>query len=142
MRFSAPTSPNSGTPVFANATFETAAANNRFTPPLQDSATPNQAIAAFQRVPNIDLGGASSTGMYAPDFDPGSDGAPSDAAAVIGPLTLTGNSLMEFDHFFFTEGGFDGGVMKFRRSPIFNAYRSPTCDALRPGHHLSKRLKR
>lgn len=123
VRFSAPTSPEvTLSPVFANETFETAAANNRFTPPLQDSTTPNQAIAAWQRVPGITFGSTSSTGMYAPDFDPGSDGAPSDQSAVIGPLTLTADSLMEFDHFFFTEGGFDGGVMEISvGSPIFNA---------------------
>ncbi len=123
VRFGAPTSPETAsTPIFANETFETASANNRFTPPLQDSATPNHGIAAFQRVPNIDFGGTSSTGMYAPDFDPGSDGAVSDFSAVIGPLTLTADSVMEFDHFFNTESAFDGGVMELAiGAPTFNA---------------------
>ncbi|HEV2884565.1 MAG TPA: hypothetical protein VGW36_06880 [Pyrinomonadaceae bacterium] len=122
VRFSAPTSPNLASPLFANETFETAAANNRFTPPLQDSAAPNPALAAFQRVPNIDFGGTPSGGMYAPDFDPGSGGAQSDFSAVIGPLALTADSVMEFDHFFFTEGAFDGGVMEIALgSPNFNA---------------------
>ncbi|MDQ3134767.1 MAG: hypothetical protein M3Q76_08190, partial [Acidobacteriota bacterium] len=90
-----------------------AAASTRFTPPLQESATPNQGLAAFQRVPGVDFGGGiSSAAMYAPNFDPGSDGAPSDFSAITGPLTLTGNSLMEFDHFFRTEAFFDGGVME------------------------------
>jgi len=123
VRFSAPTSPSNAAPaLFATETFATSAANNRFTPPLQESATPNQALAAFQRVPSIDFGGTPSAGMYAPDFDPGSDGAPSDASAIIGPFTLTANSVMEFDHFFFTEGGFDGGTMELAiGSPNFNA---------------------
>jgi hypothetical protein len=128
VRFSAPTSPLLATPpVFANETFETAAANTRFTPPLQDSATPNQVLAAFQRVPNIDFGGTSSSGMYAPDFNPADnpgtgDGALSDFSAVIGPLTLTADSVMQFDHFFRTEGAFDGGVMELAvGSPNFNA---------------------
>jgi hypothetical protein len=123
VRFGAPTSPEAASPpIFANESFETSSANNRFTPPLQDSATPNQGLAAFQRVPNIDFGGTSSTGMYAPDFDPGSDGGPSDFSAVIGPLTLTGDSVMEFDHFFRTESAFDGGVMELAiGAPAFNA---------------------
>ncbi|MBA2527018.1 MAG: hypothetical protein H0V18_14740 [Pyrinomonadaceae bacterium] len=123
VRFGAPTSPETaGTPIFANETFETSAANNRFTPPLQDSATPDQGLAAFQRVPNIDFGGTSSAGMYAPDFDPGSDGAVSDFSAIIGPFSLTGDSVMEFDHFFNTEGAFDGGVMELAiGAPTFNA---------------------
>ena len=124
VRSSASTSSNDAAPAFVNETFETAAANSRFTPPLQDSATPNQALAAFQRLPNIDFGGTPSTGMYAPDFDPPGDGtgAPSDFSAVLGPLNLTGDSVMEFDHRFLTEGGFDGGVMEVSvGSPNFNA---------------------
>jgi len=122
VRFSAPTSPNTASSLFANETFDTAAANSRFTPSLQDSATPNQALAVFQRVPNMDFGGSPSAGMYAPDFDPGSDGAPSDFSAIMGPFTLTADSVMEFDHHFRTEGAFDGGVMEVALgSPNFNA---------------------
>lgn len=128
VRFGAPSSPNvGGTPLFAKETFDSSAANGRFTPPLQDSATPNQSLAAFQRVPNLDFGGTSSAGMYAPDFDPGENpatgnGAPSDMSAIIGPFTLTGDSVMEFDHHFFTENGFDGGVIELALgAPVFNA---------------------
>lgn len=128
VRFGAPTSPNTGgTPLFAKETFDTSGANSRFTPGLQDSATPNQSLPAFQRVPNLDFGGTSSAGMYAPDFDPGENpatgnGAPSDFSATIGPFTFTGDSVMEFDHFFFTENGFDGGVMEVALgAPSFNA---------------------
>jgi photosystem II stability/assembly factor-like uncharacterized protein len=128
VRFGAPTSANTaGTPLFAKETFDTSAANNRFTPPLQDSATPDQSLPAFQRVPNMDFGGTSSAGMYAPDFDPGENpatgnGAPSDFSAIIGPFTFTGDSVMEFDHYFFTEGSFDGGVMELALgAPSFNA---------------------
>lgn len=113
VRSGAPTSPNlSGTPLFANETFETSTANGRFTPQLQDSATPNQGLPFFQRVPNIDFGGTASAGMYAPDFDPGSDGLPSDFSAIIGPFNPTADSVMEFDHLFRTEAGFDGGVVE------------------------------
>ena len=123
VRFGAPTSSDvASLPIFANETFEAASANDRFTPSLQDSGTPNQALPAFQRVPNIDFGGTTSTGMYAPDFDPGSDGAPSDMSAIIGPLTLTADSVMEFDHLFRTESAFDGGVMELAiGAPAFNA---------------------
>ncbi len=128
VRFAAPTSPNAGgTPLFANETFDTSAANGRFTPSLQDSATPNQALPAFQRVPNLDFGGTTSAGMYAPDFNPGDnpafgDGAASDFSAVIGPFTLTADSIMEFDHAFRTEGSFDGGVMELALgAPKFTA---------------------
>lgn len=134
VRSSAPTSPNiAGTPIFANESFETSGANGRFTPQLQDSATPNQSLAAFQRVPNIDFGGRPSTGMYAPDFSPGDQhalpdpagthhGGASDISAIIGPFTLTADSVMEFDHFFNTESAFDGGVMELALgSPTFVA---------------------
>lgn len=128
VRVGAATSPNTGgTPLFAKETFDTSAANSRFTPGLQDSATPNQSLPAFQRVPNLDFGGTSSAGMYAPDFDPGENpatgnGAPSDMSAIIGPFTLTADSVMEFDHFFSTENGFDGGVMEVALgAPSFNA---------------------
>ncbi|HEV2903862.1 MAG TPA: hypothetical protein VGW32_02385, partial [Pyrinomonadaceae bacterium] len=127
VRYSAPTSPTSSGALFANENFETSAANNRFTPPLQDSATPNQALAAFQRVPNINNGAVSSNAMYAPDFNPGEnpgtgDGGPSDFSATIGPFQLSPDSVMEFDHFFFTENNFDGGVMELAiGAPNFNA---------------------
>jgi photosystem II stability/assembly factor-like uncharacterized protein len=123
VRFGAPTSPNTGgTPLFAKEAFDTSAANNRFTPALQDSTTPDQGLPAFQRVPGMDFGGTSSAGMYAPDFDPGTDGANSDFSAIIGPFTLTSDSVMEFDHYFFTEGGFDGGLMELALgAPSFNA---------------------
>ena len=56
VRVGAPTSPNTGgVPLFAKETFDTSAANSRFTPGLQDSATPNQSLPAFQRVPNLDF---------------------------------------------------------------------------------------
>jgi len=112
VRYSAPTSPTSTGALFANENFETSAANNRFTPSLQDSATPNQGLAAFQRVPNINNGGVASNAMYAPDFNPGSnpgtgDGGPSDFSAIVGPFQLTPDSAMEFDHFFTAESAYD-----------------------------------
>jgi hypothetical protein len=123
-RWSAPTSPNASSALFPIENFETAAANNRFTPPLQESATPNQALAVFQRVPHANFGGS---GMYAPDFNPAEnpgtgDGGPSDFSAVMGPFTLTADSVMEFDSFFFTEGSFDGGVIELAiGAPNFNS---------------------
>jgi hypothetical protein len=127
VRFSAPTSPTAASALFAMENFETSAANDRFTPSLQDSATPNQALPAFQRVPNVDFGGTATTAMYAPDFDPGENpafgnGAPSNFSAIIGPFTVTGDSVMEFDHFFSAESAFDGGVMELAiGAPVFNA---------------------
>ncbi len=125
VRFGAPTSPDvAGPPIFATESFEASSANNRFIPPLQDSATPDDGLPAFQRVPNVDFGGTSSTVMYAPDFDPGSAGAgaQSDFSAVIGPFNVTADSVMEFDHFFRTESSFDGGVMELAiGAPGFNS---------------------
>lgn len=134
VRSSAPTSPNAaGTPIFANETFESSSANGRFTPRLRDSAVPDQSLAAFQRVPNIDFGGRLSAGMYAPDFSPGDQhalpdpagthhGGASDMSAIIGPFNLTADSVMEFDHFFNTESAFDGGVIELALgSPTFVA---------------------
>src|SRR5205085_10537778 len=103
VKFSAPTSGSfTATPVFAMENFESASANTRTVPPLVDSATPNQAVPGFQRVPGISVNGSPTAMMYAPDFSPGegtSDpagtqhGGPSDFAAVIGPLALTSTSL-------------------------------------------------
>jgi hypothetical protein len=124
VKFNAPTSPTRGASIFAIENFETSAADTRFAPPLVASPTgPNGALPAFQRVANVDLrNGTSSSVMFAPDFDPGGPGGPSDFATVVGPLTLTPTSMLEFDHFFFTEAGFDGGVIELALgAPIFNA---------------------
>ncbi|MFL6212900.1 MAG: M36 family metallopeptidase [Blastocatellia bacterium] len=132
VKFSAPTSNSfTATPVFAMENFEGAAANTRTVPPLVDSAPPNQAVPGFQRVPGISVNGSPTAMMYAPDFSPGDGtpdpagtqhGAPSDFAAIIGPLTLTSTSLMEFDHFFQAEAFFDGGVIEVALgAPVFNA---------------------
>ena len=85
------------------------------------------AVLAFQRVAGVDLGnGASSSVMYAPEFDPGADGAPSDFAAIVGPLALTPTSILAFDQFFNTEAGFDGGVVELALGgPVFNAAQYP-----------------
>jgi hypothetical protein len=56
VKFSAPTS-TAMTPVFALENFEGSSANTRFVPPLVDSATPNQTVPAFQRVPGIQVNG-------------------------------------------------------------------------------------
>jgi Fungalysin metallopeptidase (M36)/Fungalysin/Thermolysin Propeptide Motif len=131
VKFSAPTSNSvAPTPVFAIENFE-GATNTRTVPPLVDSATPNQALAAFQHVSGIQVNGSPTGMMYAPDFSPGEGtpdpagtqhGAPSDFSTVIGPLTLTQTSLMEFDHFFQAEAFFDGGVIEVALgAPVFAA---------------------
>lgn len=123
MKYSAPTSSAVGAvPVFAPESFEGGSANNRFVPPLVDSgSTPNQAVAVFQRVTGIQVNGSGTSMMYAPDFRPSEGqpdpagtggGAPSDFSTVIGPLTLTATSLMEFDQVFKAEAFFDGGVIE------------------------------
>ena len=123
VKFSAPTSNAvTPTPVFAIENFEGPSPNTRFVPPLVDSGnTPNQALAAFQHVSGIQVNGGSTSMMYAPDFSPSEGtpdpvgtghGGPSDFSTVIGPLTLTSTSLMEFDHLFKAEFSFDGGVIE------------------------------
>ena len=84
---------------------------------------PQQGQPIWQRVTNVHApGGAVSATMYAPDFDPGSDGANSDISAVIGPLTLSPTSVMDFDHFFSAEARFDGGLLEVAKgSPNFNS---------------------
>jgi hypothetical protein len=126
VKFNAPTSPLfTATPPFARETFEEPTADARFTPPLAESGTdPNDGLAAFQRVEGVNLGNnTTSDVMYAPDFDPGSGGAQSDFFTRIGPLNLTPDSVMEFDHFFNTEADFDGGVLEIAVNPTgaFNA---------------------
>ena len=130
VKFSAPTS-STTTPLFALEAFEDSSANTRFVPPLVDSAAPNQAAPAFQRVPGIQVNGSPTSMMYAPDFSPGEGqpdpggtggGAPSDFSSVIGPLTLTATSLMEFDHMIRAEAFFDGGVIEVAvGAPVFGA---------------------
>ena len=129
VKFSAPTSTKTASTLFANETFDSASANDRFTPPLRDSATADPTQPAFQRVPNLDFGGSTSAGVFAPDFDPPGGataelggGAPSDFSAIIGPFTLTADSVLEFDHRFITENTFDGGVIELAiGAPTFNA---------------------
>jgi hypothetical protein len=115
-KYNAPTAPGvTNAPVFALENFETTGANSRFTPPLMDAATPDQGMPVFQRVPNAALASSiTSSAMYAPDFDPGSDGAPSDFFTTIGPITLTATSVLEFDHKFAAEDTFDGGVIEIK----------------------------
>jgi hypothetical protein len=60
--------------------------------------------------------------MYGPDFNPGDSanncggegGGQSDFSTTIGPVTLSPDSVMEFDHFFITEAAFDGGVLEIK----------------------------
>ncbi|MET0752259.1 MAG: M36 family metallopeptidase [Pyrinomonadaceae bacterium] len=113
-RFNAPTTNTPTSAAFALEDFSQTSANNRFTPPLIDSATPDVSTPVFQRVPNAVLSFVSSDVMYAPDFDPGASGqgGPSNFAALIGPLTLTRGSILEFDHRFSTEATFDGGNLE------------------------------
>lgn len=94
--------------------FEAPSADNRFTPPLTESATPNTGTPVYQRVPNAVLSLVSSAVMYAPDFDPNEagQGAPSNFATIIGPITLTRGSVLEFDHRFNTEATFDGANLE------------------------------
>lgn len=74
-------------------------------------------------MPGLNLGGSqTTTAMYAPNFDPGSDGAQSDFSAVIGPLTLAPTAVMEFDGLINAEAAFDGGVIELALgAPNFNA---------------------
>jgi hypothetical protein len=132
--FNAASSPGvTNTPVFAFEDFEEGAAgqddsNLRFTPPLVDAGDdPKGEIPNFQRVTNVEASTGSEEGiitsmMYGPDFNPGDSadncgsegGGESDFSTTIGPVTLSPDSVMEFDHFFITEAAFDGGVMEIK----------------------------
>ncbi|MDQ1560246.1 MAG: large repetitive protein [Pyrinomonadaceae bacterium] len=134
VKFNAPSSPGiTNTPVFAFEDFEEGAAgqddsNLRFTPPLVDAGNdPKAEIANFQRVTGVQVSTGSESSiitsmMYGPDFNPGDSanncagegGGQSDFSTTIGPVTLSADSVMEFDHFFITEAGFDGGVMEIK----------------------------
>lgn len=113
-RLNAPTPNSASSTAFALEDFSQTSANNRFIPPLTDSATPDTGTSVFQRVPNAVLSVVSSDAMYAPDFDPNDSGqgAPSNFATLIGPLTLTRGSILEFDHRFSTEATFDGNNLE------------------------------
>ncbi len=122
-QFNAPSSPGvTATPPFAFENFEAATADSRFTPPLAESGSdPNGGLANFQRVTGVQIGSVSTALMFAPDFDPPEDGtgAASNFSAIIGPLTLSPTSIMEFDHFFSTEAAFDGGTLEISSDPSF-----------------------
>jgi hypothetical protein len=134
VKFNAPSSPGvTNTPVFAFEDFEEGApgqddSNLRFTPPLVDAGNdPKAEIANFQRVTGVQVSTGSETAvvtsmMYGPDFNPGDSvencgsegGGQSDFSTTIGPVALSSDSVMEFDHFFITEAGFDGGVLEIK----------------------------
>jgi len=134
VEFNAPSSPGvTGTPVFAFEDFEEGEAgqddsNLRFTPPLVDAGNdPKAEIPNFQRVTGVQVSTGSETAvvtsmMYGPDFNPGDSaencgsegGGESDFSTTIGPVTLSRDSVMEFDHFFITEAAFDGGVLEIK----------------------------
>ena len=131
--YNAPTAPASAGGPFAAENYESVSSSTRFTPPLVESgADPNEAVAAWQRVTAIDQGnGTTSSMMYAPDFSPAEGtpdpagthyGGPSDFSAVIGPLSISSTSMIEFDHFYRTEANFDGGVLELALgAPVFNS---------------------
>ena len=134
VRFNAPSSPSVGTPAFAAETYEAMSADTRFTPPLLDETSPQINLLAWQRVSNVDLGGGvTSSVMYAPDVDPTNggvtdpvlgitvNGAPSDNSTTIGPLTLTADSVMEYDSKIQSENSFDGGVVELSLAPVFTS---------------------
>jgi hypothetical protein len=129
VKFNAPTTGSiSSVPLFAVETFESSSASTRFLPILVDLGSgPNQAVPAWQRASGVDHGnGTTSAMMYAPDFDPGSDGAPSDSSVVVGPLTLTPTSVLDFDQFYSAEATFDGGVVELALgAPVFNSTQYP-----------------
>jgi hypothetical protein len=111
--------------AFTLETFETAAASNRFAPPLTESgANPNQASHTVQRIQVAGLGHPSAGKMYLPNFSPCHEadpstcqlggGAQSDFFTQIGPLTLSPTSLMEFDQTMNTEDRFDGGTLEIK----------------------------
>lgn len=118
-KFAAPTSNAAASTAFAPEDFETANANNRFTPILVDEANPNMALLAWQRV----TGATPSAAMFAPDFDPTADGtgAPSDIFTNVALTGLTASSVMEFDSRFTTEFGFDGGNIELKLGAPFIA---------------------
>src|SRR6185436_14371645 len=96
--------------------YESSSADARFQPPLQESGDdPKEDQPAWQRVTNIPFPGTTSATMYAPDFDPGPGYGNSDSSTVIGPLTLSATSVMDFDHFFSLEARFDGGVLEIAK---------------------------
>lgn len=116
VKYGAPGSPTVGTSPFAVETFEAASASTRFTPALVETGTPNNTALAWQRVTNYDFGGGiSSSAMYAPDVAE----AESDISTIIGPVTITADSVLHFDSKIFSEGGFDGGLVELSFTPAF-----------------------
>jgi hypothetical protein len=134
VKFNAPSSPGvTDTPVFAFEDFEEGEAgqddsNVRFTPPLVDAGDdPKAEIPNFQRVTGVQVSTGSELSvvtsmMYGPDYNPGDPvencggegGGQSDFSTTIGPVALSPDSVMEFDHFFITEAAFDGGVLEIK----------------------------
>jgi Zn-dependent metalloprotease len=123
-KVSAPTSNTVTTTPFAIEDFQSANANNRFTPALTDEPTPNNITPVWQRVTGAQMQTATAA-MFAPNIDtvPVQGGGNSDFSAIVGPLTLSPTSVLEFDSRFVTEFAFDGGVMEVAlgAAPTFNS---------------------
>ncbi|HEX8267024.1 MAG TPA: M36 family metallopeptidase [Pyrinomonadaceae bacterium] len=127
-KFSAPTSNAVTATPFAIENFENATANIRFAPPLTDQATANNTTPIWQRLTGAQMLAEQSLAqtavMFAPNIDvlPETGGGNSDFSAIVGPLTLSPTSVLEFDSRFVTEFGFDGGVMEVALgAPAFNS---------------------
>ena len=116
VKYAAPGSPVAGASPFAVETFDAASASTRFTPAFVETGTPNNTVLAWQRVTNYDFGGGvSSNAMFAPDVAE----AETDISTVIGPITITADSVLNFDAKIFSEGGFDGGLLELSYTPAF-----------------------
>ncbi len=136
-KFNAPTVSAVIAPVFARETFETTAANSRFTISLTESGgDPDTGSPTFQRVQGESFGGYGTAGkMFAPNFSPGHETVPANCATALscggqsdyytmiggaGGLTLTSTSILEFDHSFNQEAFFDGGVIELKVGAPFS----------------------
>ena len=122
-KVSAPTSNAVTATPFAIEDFQNANANNRFTPALTNEPTPNNITPVWQRVIGAQMQTATAA-MFAPNIDavPVQGGGNSDFSAIVGPLTLSPTSVLEFDSRFVTEFAFDGGVMEVALgAPTFNS---------------------
>ena|GEM_PF-2946963 len=137
----APSAPGvTATPPFPFEDYESTNADTRFVPPLSESGTdPQGQTPAFQRVTGIHVtGNLTSSTMYAPDFNPtepaqcgSTGGGQSDFYTQIGPLSLQPTSVMEWDQFFVTEAGFDGGLVEIKLgAPFTNADNTPYPDGV------------
>lgn len=103
---------------FSKETFEGGVPAARMIPPVVLDGTGGGAPAF--RLVATSRNGRRTTALFAPNL-----AEPSDFSSAIGPLALGPRSVLDFQHRYRTEAGYDGGVVEISFVPAFAGVLSP-----------------